>query len=249
MSQIEIYDAHAHLGKWNCISILRSDAAQMVEKMDFLSVKATAISSSMAICSDFRLGNDEMINALRSYPDRFFGYITINPNYAEGMVPEILRLEQEKNIIGLKVHPAYSGISLADNRYDEPFAWANAKNGVVLVHTWSPGEVSAMVKWIEKYPHAKFLIGHSGARTGVDLSAELTHTYPNVYCDIVLSNPPANWLEYLVKKADENKILFGTDSPTFDARICYSNVLCSALKEETKAKIMGQNFKEMIGIK
>ncbi len=248
-SDIEVYDAHAHLGKWYSVTMREHNAQDLVAIMDYMKFRRMAISSSMAICSDFQRGNDEVIQAMECYPGRFFGYITINPNYADGMMDEILRLEHHKDIIGLKIHPHYSGVPVNDKRYEEVFSYAEKKRWVVLVHTFSYGDIALMQKVIEAHPSATFILAHCGAHTGMELTAKIIRDYPNAYCDLPMGSAPFKTVEYLVENGDENKILFGTDSPLADYRITYGRVLFSDISEEAKKKIMGLNFKKCLGIK
>ncbi len=249
LDDIEIYDAHTHLGKWYSVTMRENNAQDLVAIMDYIKFRRMAISSSMSICADFRRGNDEMIRAMECYPGRFFGYITINPNYKDGMMDEIHRLEHHKDIIGVKIHPHYSGVPVNDARYQPVFAYANEKRWIVLVHTFSHGDVALMQKVIESYPDAIFILAHCGAHTGMELTAKIIREYPNAYCDLPMGSAPYKTVEYLVKNGDENKILFGTDSPLADYRITYGRVLFADISEEAKRKIMGLNFKKCLGMK
>ena len=248
LDDIEIYDSHAHLGKWYCITMRESEAQNLVDIMDRMHFKRMAISSSLAICCDFKKGNDCMVKALANHPGRFFGYITLNANYKDGLIDEVLRLEEQKDVIGLKIHPAYSGVNVTDERYQECFTYAGQKKMAVLVHTFNRGDVSLLGKMIEKYPDVNFIIAHCGAEDGVELTAEFLKQYPNAYCDLPVSFAPHNTVEYIVHNGDENKIFFGTDAPLFDYRITYGRVLFADISDEAKRKIMGLNFKKCIGL-
>ncbi len=249
LQDIEIYDAHTHLGKWYSVTIRENNARDLVAMMDYMKFRRMCLSSSLSICSDFKRGNDEVMDAIALYPDKFFGYITINPNYPDGMMQEIHRLEDHKNLIGLKIHPHYTGVPVNDKRYEEVFSYAEKKHWIVLVHTFSYGDVILMQKVIEAHPDAKFILAHCGAHTGMELTAKIIREYPNAYCDLPIGSAPFKTVEYLVENGDENKILFGTDSPLADYRITYGRVLFSDISDEAKKKIMGLNFKACLGIK
>lgn len=248
IDDMEIYDSHAHLGKWFSLTIRQSEARHLVSIMDKMHFRRMAISSNLAICGDFRRGNDCMIKALEEFPGRFFGYITLDANYKEGLLDEVLRLESHRDVIGLKIHPGYSGVHVTDERYRECFAYAGQKKLPVLVHTFNRGDVVQMAKAIEAYPNIKFIIAHCGAMEGMELTARLLKEYPNAYCDLALSFAPYQTVEYMVQSGDENKIFFGTDSPLFDYRVTYGRILFADISDEAKRKIMGLNFKKCIGI-
>ncbi len=248
LTDMEIYDSHAHLGKWYSITMRESEAQNLVAIMDRMHFQRMAISSSLAICCDFKQGNDRMVSAISEYPGRFFGYITLNPNYKDGLIDEVLRLEGKKDIIGLKIHPDYSGVPVTDERYHECYLYAAQHKMPVLVHTFNHGDVTLLGKMIEKYPDTTFIIAHCGAVDGVERTAELLKQYPNAYCDLPVSFAPNNTVEYMVHHSDENKIFFGTDSPLFDYRVTYGRILFADISDEAKRKIMGLNFKKCIGL-
>ena len=246
IANIEIYDSHAHLGKWSSITMREYNEDHIVKYMDYISIKKTMLSSSLAIGSDYIAGNKQVADAINKYPDRLLGLVTINPNYKDGTVKEYQKYEDNKNILGIKIHPSYNGIPVSAVEYNDIFDYVNKKECMVLVHTFSKNDVLALGKIAEKYTDANFIFAHSGAETGVELTAELIKNMNNVYCDIPVSFARANTLEYLVEKGSPDKILFGTDSPLFDYRMSYGRVLFANISDEDKLKIFGLNFKKLL---
>jgi len=57
--------------------------------MDKFGLSKACVSHSIAITSDFRLGNRLVYEALEKYPDRFIGYAVLNPNYPEEIEEEL----------------------------------------------------------------------------------------------------------------------------------------------------------------
>ncbi len=246
IQNIEIYDAHAHLGKWPSITMREYNEDHIVNYMNYMSIKKTMLSSSMAICSDFKAGNKELEAAIAKYPDRLLGLVTVNPNYKDGMVEEYKKYESNQNFLGIKIHPSYNGKGVLSSEYEELFEYANKKECMILVHTFNQNDVTALAKVAEKYSGVNFIFAHAGCETGIEQMAELIKNKENIYCDIPVSFAPANALEYLVAKGNPDKILFGTDSPLFDYRITYGRVLFADISDTDKLKILGQNFKRLL---
>ena len=246
IQNIEIYDSHAHLGKWASITMREYNEDHIVRYMDYISIKKTMLSSSLAVCGDYKAGNAELAAALKKYPDRLLGLVTVNPNYKDGLIDEYKKYEADKNILGIKIHPSYNGKGVLSKEYEELYDYANKKECIMLIHTFNFNDVVSLSKVAEKYTNIKFIFAHAGCETGIEYMAELLKTRDNVFCDIPVSFAPANALEYLVKKGNPNKIFFGTDSPLFDYRITYGRVLFADISDEDKLKIFGLNFKKLL---
>ena len=246
IADIEIYDSHAHLGKWSSITMREYNEEHIINYMDRFSIKKTLISASLSIGNDFVEGNKQVFYAVNKYPDRFLGFVTINPNYSDGTLAEYKKYEKNKNIVGIKIHPSYNGIPVSAGEYESIFEYSNKKECMILVHTFSKADVIALGKVAEKYTKANFIFAHSGCDTGVEMTAELIKNLDNVYCDIPVSSAKANIIEYLVEKGSPDKILFGTDSPLFDYRMSYGRVLFANIPDEDKIKIFGANCKKLL---
>ena len=82
--------------------------------------------------------------------------------------------------------------------------------------------------------------------SGYRLTAELIKNHKNAYCDICMGYPRANLLEHLVKYGDDNKILFGSDTPLTDPGTSFGRIMLSDIPDKSKEKILGLNFINLI---
>lgn len=246
IQKLDIIDAHTHLGKWTSVTIREHNEDHIVSYMDYIGINKSVLSSSISICSDFKAGNDHVLSAIEKYPDRLLGYVTVNPNYKDGLLEEYKRFEHCKNIVGIKIHPSYNGKSVTAPEFEELYEYANEKECMILVHTFSNSDVNLLAQVMKKYSKANFIFAHAGARTGVELTAELIKNYENAYCDIPVASAIANVVELLVHNGSSDKILFGTDSPLADYRISYGRVLFSNISDDDKLKIFGGNFRRLL---
>ena len=75
---------------------------------------------------------------------------------------------------------------------------------------------------------------------------ELIKKYENAYCDICMGSPRGNLLEHLVEYGDDNKILYGSDTPLTDPGTAFGRVILSNIPDSSKEKILGLNFKKLL---
>ncbi len=242
---LEVIDAHGHLGVFPGTVGVDGGYKKLVEVMDKRGILKTAVSSTNAIKGDFYFGNNEMLDAVKKSDGRILGYVTVNPNYEDGTTDEVKRCKRD-GVIGIKIHPAHSRVNINDERLKSLFEYTNERGSIVLVHVYSLNEVKEIEKTIINYPDTKFIIAHSGTESGYELTAELIKTHKNAYCDICMGAPRANLLEHLVKYGDDNKILFASDTPLTDPAVSFGRIMLSDIPDLSKTKILGLNFIKML---
>ncbi len=242
---LNVLDAHGHLGIFPGTVGVHGGYKKLIEVMDKRGISQTAVSSTYAITGDYVLGNNEMLDAVSESNGRILGYVTVNPNYEKGTVEEIKRCEKD-GVIGIKIHPSYSKAGINDERFKPCLEYINEKGAIALVHVYTLNEVKEIEKTIINYPEAKIIIAHSGTESGYKLTAELIKNHKNAYCDICMGSPRTNLLEHLVKYGDDNKILFGSDTPLTDPAVSFGRIMLSDIPDKSKEKILGLNFINLI---
>lgn len=88
---IDIVDAHAHIGPWFNFRIPLAYAEGMLRTMDACGIAEAWITADASIGPDFRLGNDLVSSAVTAHPNRFRGYVTVNPHEPEASAEEVRR--------------------------------------------------------------------------------------------------------------------------------------------------------------
>lgn len=178
--------------------------------------------------------------AVRSHPDRFFGWFFVNPAmpHAAARVEEWL----SHGLRGICLLPAMHGYALSDPRVEELIQTAERHAAVVFVHC---GVLSVGIRarvgapslfdirfsnpvdlhpLALRHPDVRFVIPHFGG--GYFREALMTASLcPNVYFDTSSSNSwtkyltPPPTLEQVFERALEilgpQRLLFGTDSSFF----------------------------------
>lgn len=209
-------------------------AAQWAAELDRHGVSRAVLLASLP-------GDEPSVaEAVRSHPDRFFGWFFANPAmpHAAARVEEWLN----RGLRGMCLLPAMHGYALSDPRVEELLQVAERHSAVVFVHC---GVLSVGIRarigapspfdmrfsnpidlhpLALRHPNVRFVIPHFGA--GYFREALMTASLcPNVYFDTSSSNvwtkylvPPPT-LEQVFERALEilgtQRLLFGSDSSFF----------------------------------
>lgn len=247
LDDFEIIDCHGHIGCYSRQHIPQNSAEGMLESMNTLGIDIACISSFAALHSDYHYGNDLVIKTVATYPERFFGYITLNPNYAEDMKNELKRCFAFKGVIGIKLHPFVHAVPLDSKLYITAFEFADKRKIPILVHTWGNAEIDAIGKVAQEFPGAKFIAAHTGGGIkAMEHAFPIIKKYDNLYGDLALSETFEGNVEWFVKEIGSKKILFGTDMVFMDPRPTFGRIAAADITIEEKKDIFGLNMQRIL---
>lgn len=154
--------------------------------------------------------NASVAAAIERYPDRFMGWIFINPASDTDPMEEIERWSSNPGMIGVKTHPFWHMYGV--ERLDAAAAWCRDHGYPLLIHLGSRRGSGDYRRLPEKFPDLKVVYAHAGIPYYRELWAFIRDR-KNVYID--LSSPYLN--QDLVRKAADflgaEKCLYGTDGP------------------------------------
>lgn len=249
-NDILIIDIHNHIGAFSQFNIPANSAEGMLVSMDTLGIDKAFITPHVAaIGADFKYGNDMVIETVRKYPERFIGYVTINPSYVEEIKDEIERCFSVKGIKGIKLHPSSHGCPIDHKNYQTVYEIADEKRYPILIHVWGKDEVAIINRLAPKYPGAQFIMGHGGAEArAMEDASEVINRHNNAYVDTAISMAPQGNIEWFVKESGSKKILFGTDMPFYDPRHTFGRVAMADISDDEKRDIFGLNAKRLLNI-
>lgn len=117
------------------------------------------------------------------------------------------------------------------------------------MHTWGHSGLcgpSLVGTLAENYPRVTFLMGHSGYGEW-KTSVRVARDYPNVYLELTAAYAPGGVIEFMVKEAGSEKIVFGTDLPWFDPHYGIGCVVFSHISEEDRHNILHRNAERLLG--
>jgi len=245
---IPIVDMHGHLGPFSGIYLPEAKLETMIAGMDRAGLECLVLSPHNALSGDTREGNSEMLDAVRRYPGRIYGYCTVNPNFPDDLEREMDRCLEQPGVIGLKLHPEMHACPATDDRYRPAWERAQQDKTLVLSHTWGREGAcgtKAMREIAERYPDVRLLLGHS-CYGDWDEAIRLAAEFPNVYLELTAAYHVYGLLEWMCRDAGSNKVLFGTDYPWFDPMVVVGCIVYARIDETAMRNILYNNGRRLI---
>lgn len=234
-----IIDAHGHLGACPLFPVPDISLDTVLRSMDRLGIDLFAVSSMPALFGDAARGNRIVEDAIRAYPDRFFGYMAVDIGYPERILPELTRC-LEAGFHGVKVWSQYdSALPYDHENYLPVYEFAAAHRLPVLAHTWGR-ELEQLEPSIRRHPQINWLLAHACSQDQ-DQYLRLARSYPNVYLELCFSRAPRGLIEELVRNGLVDKMIWGSDAIFMSAEQQLGRVVFAQISPENKAKILGGN--------
>ncbi len=241
LADVFVVDAHGHIGHWADLPLLYADAESVIEEMDRIRIDWFCFSSIEAATGlNFTLGNNNAVQAVKKYPDRFFGYIVLYPYHPDGVMAEIERCEKA-GLRGLKIHNVHGASYLAE-AYRPGFEHADRNGWPVLAHTWDEKSVKEIRALAEEFKNANWILGHSGAQIYKPY-VEIARACPNAWLELCCSLTPNRLVERMVNDVGADRILYGSDMNFISAAQQIGRVALADISEDDKRKILGENAK------
>ena len=249
LNDVPIIDMHCHLGNLYSFSIAKNDIEELISDADRLGVGKITISPHAALNCDYPFGNRIVRDAAERYPDRVYGYLTLNGNFPDEMERQFAEHAKLPQFIGVKLHPDMHRCAIDSDNSKKVFRLLTERGGFALVHTWYPSPYNTPAqceKILGEFPTVPFIFGHvSGTPEGISQVERLSKKYDNLYIDTSGSEASLTSLEELARRFDPKKILFGSDAPYHDMRTVFARVAFAELSDRIKRDIFADNFLEM----
>ncbi len=232
-----VIDAHTHLGGYfNLYHIPFGDVKGILEQLDRLGIDKICAFSFAGVNSDFRLGNDLVAEAVKEYPDRVIGYVTLNANYPHEWTLELDRC-RNMGFKGVKIICEYQGTTTEKTDFSPVYAYAHDHRMIIINHFW--GSPQFLEGLADKYPKACFIIGHYATQYFEALRGKR-----NVYqctCAALMFGD----IEKLLGIVDASKIVYGSDLTDLDGPFGLAPILYAKISDEDKRRILGLNMQKI----
>ena len=252
LKDIYIFDCHGHIGPSFVHHIPGHDADSMVQTMDRLGVDVMCISGEAGIGCDHCAGNDLVAEAIRTFPNRFIGYASINPNHAEETDEELNRCFRDLGLKAIKIHPTFHGYPADGPHYRAVWEFAAQEGCPVLAHTQG-GDANATPKRFDsiagQYPNVPIILGHAGnTLAGVEEAIGVAREHDNIYLDLNFSTYHYGLVEYLIDQVSIDKLVFGSDCSWNSLSYFLGIILYAKIGNGDKEKILGANGATLFSI-
>ena len=231
-----VIDGHIHIGEWPHATTFHNAAEAAAESVAFMDANGVD-----AICAqgggymwsgtDYRLGNDFLLDVCGRVPDRIVGFMSLNPNDTrDNLLAELDRM----------FHAGIRCIKLI-NDYQEQYpgdgpnlmavyTYAAEHRMLVFNHSWKNDEI---MRISVEFPDTDFIFGHYGNHRDPVLKAR-----PNVYTNI-WSLGDLGWLDRGIRNAGAEKFIFGSDAFLNPMSVGIGPVVFSPIPDEQKRLILG----------
>ena len=250
---MEIWDLHCHLSG---VAGTTPEArlGRLLEYAERLGIGRLCIFMGMEWSYDpspekMRRENDEVLRALRHFPDRAFGFVYLNPKHKQASLDELNRCVHDGPMVGVKLWVAQHCNA---PELDPLVSRAAELKAVVFQHTWLkvtgnlPGESTAMelAQLATRHPEATLICGHSGGDWEVGLRAIRPHR--NVYADLGGGDPTAGFTEMAVRELGAERVLYGSDAGGRSFASQLAKVTGADIPASARRLILGENLKRLL---
>ena len=135
--KFEIWDAHTHLsgvpGKTP-----EEKLERLLEYADRMGIARLCVFMGMKLSyeptpEDMRQQNDDVLRAVKRFPDRAFGFVYLNPKHTQASLDELNRCVRDGPMVGVKLWVAQH---CNEPALDPIIARATELKAVVTQHAW-----------------------------------------------------------------------------------------------------------------
>ena len=250
----EIWDVHCHLANPLKDPTPEARFGRLLEVADRMGISRLCVYMGMKWSYDpspteFRKQNDEVLAAIKRYPNRAFGFVYINPKHPRESLDEINRCIADGPMVGVKLWVA----AHADTPQLDPIVErATELKAVIFQHTWIKitgnlaGESTPMdlVALAKRHPTAKLICGHTGGDWEQGIRA--VRAQPNISVDLGGGDPVAGITEMAVRELGPERVLYGSDAPGRRFASQLAKVHGAELPDEAKRLILAANLKRLL---
>jgi predicted TIM-barrel fold metal-dependent hydrolase len=189
--------------------------------------------------------NTYIDRAIQEYPDKFFGWIFVNPKTMDSM-KEVERWFGGQGWIGVKTHPFWHSYPIT--MLDDVAAFCEEKNMPILVHLGGDRESGDYRFLPERHPRLRIIYAHAATPYFSEVW-NYAKKKENIYVDLSsLVFTDQGVISSVVDTLGTEKCLYGTDGPYADATQArkLDRVLQLSLSVNEQGQILGENFLEII---
>jgi uncharacterized protein len=191
--------------------------------------------------------NDIVADAITRFPDRFLGWVAVNP-LAQNLIEEVDFYLHKPSFIGVKAHPFMHGYSIKE--LDPVAAICESKGVPMIIHLSS--EKDSYKYLPENFPKLKLIYAHAGLPFWKKLW-KYVKDQPNVFVDTSSDYLNPIIVKMAVETLGYRKVLFGCDGPygmkkfnEYDYSEKKSWIEAIQIPDIQKEYILGKNFLGLI---
>ncbi len=250
--RIRIWDVHSHLHS------VPGDTPEkqmefLVRLMDRHGMERIILSQGSSILhptmEQFREANDDVMRAVRRFPDRAYGSVYLSPKFPEFSLREFDRCVRDGPMIGV-------GELEVDMKCNTPESDAIVERAVamqapVLQHTWlktggdeaNESTPEDLVELARRHPTANFICAHSGGNW--EKGIRILRSSKNICAEMAGFDPTSGAVEMAVRELGAERVVYGSDVGGRSFASQLGKVMGADIPEPAKELILGGNLRRL----
>ncbi len=257
-----IIDSHTHvypdkiaqkaadsIGQFYDVSMhMDGSVGTLISTMEKAGVHQSLICSAALTADRVATINNFIADTVRMHPDKLMGLMTLHP-HMENPKAEVERA-MAMGLKGVKLHPDMQKFALDDAICDDMYA---ACEGVcpMLLHTgdkrYRYSNPDMVPRVLENFPNLTLICAHMGGYSEWDSAAKcLKDTNVYVDCSSTFFAVDKEKALALFDLFGEDRILFGSDYPMWNAKDEIETLLSLGLSETALKKIFSENILKIL---
>lgn len=255
LRKLGIWDIHSHVTTPGPNPAARMEA--LVRIADRVGVERLCICMSPPWTYEptpeqFRKSNDDVLEILKHWSSRVFGFVYLNPKHPKESLAELERCVADGPMIGIKL---WTGWRANKPEVDAIVQRAAELKALILQHTWIkqrgkgnlPEESTPMelAELAARHPGVPLVCGHTGGGDW-SLGIRAIRAQKNVYADLGGGDPVYGEVEMAVRELGAKRVLYGSDvaGRSFASQI--GRVLGADLTTAEKRLILRDNLRTLL---
>jgi uncharacterized protein len=250
---MEIWDLHCHFS-----GVPGETPEARIEKLlefaDRMGISRLCLFMGMEWSNDpspekLRADNDQVLRAIRAFPDRIFGFVYLNPKHQQASLDELNRCVRDGPMVGVKLWVAERCNS---PHLDPLIARATELKAIVYQHTWLkmtgnlPGESSPhdLAALAQRHPNATLICGHTGGDW--EQGIRIIRRHKNIYADVAGGDPTAGLIEMAVRELGAERVIYGSDVGGRSFASQLGKVMGAEVSDSARRLILSGNLRRIL---
>ena len=255
IESVQAIDVHAHYGTYHQQEIsplinafMSADAAAVVERARRANTQHTIVSPYLALMprdeADAVEGNEEAAKVVPATPG-VLQWVVIHPLQPRTF-EQAEQMLRQPTCIGIKIHPEEHVYPIEEHGR-AIFEFAARRRALVLAHSGQPYSLPKdFIPLADEFPEMSLILAHLGngpdsvaPDPSLQVRAIQASKHGNVYVDTSSARSVMPGLiEWAVAEVGSDRVLYGTDTPTYFAGMQRARIDQAELPDEDKRCIL-----------
>ena len=248
---MNIIDAHAYVGE--SLFDLHQTPEQLLAKMNNCDVNQAVIGPNKPKGYDLKPANRMIGDLVSRYPNRFRGYVRVDPWQGDAALDELKRGYEEMGLVGLLLHPWEELFQIANPILNPLIEYAIDNKMPVLVEAGYPlvSHPLDIAELATRYPEVNIIATHglqldSAAFALTDAEVAMRECN-NIFMETSGMYAP-DVMEKLVQGLGIERLIFGSHTPWFNLELEVERVNLLNLSPNEKMTVMCGNISRLLGL-